>query len=299
MPNIPGQKRFTALKEPWAPRPISMLESPANRVLSLSAKRVLERVEIELARHAGHDNGRLPVTYGQFEEFGIERHAIAKAIRECCALGFLQITEAGRSGNGEWRKPNLFRLTYRVVLKPAAPASDEWRRFQTIEEAEAARACAREGKQKPSAGKAPNEVAKSALTGATPSALKAAYSPGGEKRPTSISRDDTPSFPTTGKPAATVTTTNPLGKPEPRKSFLGTEVHPIPGTEVHPIRQIPGCRSAPPVSGAEVYPLSISWVGRGPDCSAEHDASGGQRPDPDPATALLDGTTRPARKTYR
>ena len=46
----------------WSPRPIEMLESPAYRTLSLSAHRVISRIEIELARHGGHDNGRLPVT---------------------------------------------------------------------------------------------------------------------------------------------------------------------------------------------------------------------------------------------
>jgi hypothetical protein len=49
----------------FAWRLIEMLESPANRVLSLSAKRGLERLEIELARHGGksEENGRLPCTF--------------------------------------------------------------------------------------------------------------------------------------------------------------------------------------------------------------------------------------------
>jgi hypothetical protein len=59
-----------------------MMESPAYRVLSLSARRVLDRIMIELAHHGGNDNGKLPVTYEHFEEYGIHRHAIAPAIRE-------------------------------------------------------------------------------------------------------------------------------------------------------------------------------------------------------------------------
>ena len=59
-----------------------MLESPAYRVMSLSAHRLLARVEIELAHHGGHDNGALPVTYKNCVDFGIERHSIAPAQRE-------------------------------------------------------------------------------------------------------------------------------------------------------------------------------------------------------------------------
>jgi hypothetical protein len=46
----------------FAWRLIEMLESPANRVLSLSAKRILERLEIELYLHGGKpsENGKLP-----------------------------------------------------------------------------------------------------------------------------------------------------------------------------------------------------------------------------------------------
>jgi hypothetical protein len=79
---IAGQ--FTALLT-------DMLESPAWRVLSLSAHRVLDRAAIELRHHGGHEGDGLCVTYTDFEEYGIERHAIAPAIREAVALGFLRI----------------------------------------------------------------------------------------------------------------------------------------------------------------------------------------------------------------
>ena len=55
----------------FAGRLIAMLQSPAYRVLSLSAHRLLARIEIELAKHGGDDNGKLPVTYEQFVEYGI------------------------------------------------------------------------------------------------------------------------------------------------------------------------------------------------------------------------------------
>jgi hypothetical protein len=83
------------------------MESPAFRVLSLSARRVLDRVEIEHAHHGGKDNGALPVTFDDFQRYGIHRHAVAPAIREVVALGFLEITQQGRAGNAAWRKLDL------------------------------------------------------------------------------------------------------------------------------------------------------------------------------------------------
>jgi hypothetical protein len=118
--------RRTFINGQFAPHTIDMLRSPAWRALSLSARRVLDRLEIELADHGGSNNGRLPVTYDDFEQFGIHRHAIAPAIREVVALGFVEITEAGRAGNAEWRKPNLFRITYRNTKYSP---TDEWKKI--------------------------------------------------------------------------------------------------------------------------------------------------------------------------
>ena len=124
-----------------------MLEAPSYRVLSLSARRVLDRLEIELAHHGGMDNGRLPVTYDNIEQYGIDRHAIAPAIKELVALGFIEIAEHGRAGNAEWRTPNRFRITYKET-KDAAP-THEWKRIQTLERAAAKARAAR----KPVAGR--------------------------------------------------------------------------------------------------------------------------------------------------
>jgi hypothetical protein len=135
---------------------IKMLESPAYRVLSLSARRVINRIEIELAHHGGCDNGRLPVTYADFESYGIDRHAIAPAVREAEALGFIVVTERGRAGNAEYRSPNLFRLTFRQTKGLLGDGTHEWRKIGTIEEAAQIAAAARKAppkKQKPSDGK--------------------------------------------------------------------------------------------------------------------------------------------------
>jgi hypothetical protein len=116
-----------------------MLHSPAWRALSLSARRILDRPEIEHATHGGAENGRLPVSYEQFHQYGIHRHSIAPAIREVVALGFAEITQAGRAGNAEFRSPNYFRLTY---LHTKDPPTDEWKRIGE-EEAEALARAAR------------------------------------------------------------------------------------------------------------------------------------------------------------
>src|SRR3954449_7071142 len=96
-------RRSGSIGGPFSPRLIEMLESPAYRALSLSAHRVLSRIEVELGHHGGTDNGKLPVTYADFQRYGIDRDAIAPAIREAAALGFIEITQAGRAGNAEHR----------------------------------------------------------------------------------------------------------------------------------------------------------------------------------------------------
>jgi hypothetical protein len=132
-PRHPGRWRQT-IGGQFAPRRIEMLESPAYRVLSLSARKVLDRIEIELAHHGGCDNGKLPVTYDNFQHYGIERHGIALGIRETVALGFVEITQQGHGGNAEFRCPSLYRLTYRHLDR--AKPTDEWQGIQTMKQAQ-------------------------------------------------------------------------------------------------------------------------------------------------------------------
>src|SRR5271156_5675424 len=100
------------IDEPFFMRRFSMLNSPAFMVLSLAAHRVLARIEIEHMQHGGKENGNLTVTYDQFEDYGVHRHGIGPAIREVVALGFVEVTERGRAGNREYRRPSKYRLTY-------------------------------------------------------------------------------------------------------------------------------------------------------------------------------------------
>ena len=129
----------------WIWRSIEMLESPAYRALSLSAHRILARLEIELYQHGGkpEENGRLACTFEHFVQYGIDRHAIAPAIRETVALGFVEITRQGSAGNAGFRQPTLYRLTYRHTGSDKR-ITDEWRKIahdldeeKALDEAEA------------------------------------------------------------------------------------------------------------------------------------------------------------------
>ena len=117
-------------------RLIELLESPAYRVLSRAAHQVLSRLEIEHGRHGGKENGKLPVPYDHFVEYGLHRRAIAPAIRELCALGFVEITQRGGGGNADLRRPTLYRLTHRNIDGQAGDGTHEWRATKTVEEAE-------------------------------------------------------------------------------------------------------------------------------------------------------------------
>jgi hypothetical protein len=121
-------RKRSSIKGQWAGVTIEMLESPAYRALSLTGHRILARFQIELARHGGKDNGKLPVTFDDFATFGIDRHAIAPGLREVEALGFVKCTERGRAGNAEWRTPSLYRITFRDA-HGAYNGTDEWRQI--------------------------------------------------------------------------------------------------------------------------------------------------------------------------
>jgi hypothetical protein len=196
----------------FAWRLIEMLESPAHRALSLSARKILDRLEIELYRHGGkpEENGRLPCTFDHFVEFGVERHAIGPAIRELAALGFVEITRKGCAGNAGYRQSTLYRLTYRHAGSHKH-ISDEWRRIETLEEAEAIARAARMAKAEgPSKNKSPvREIPTGTSAG----------------NPTNRSRSPVRETPTTG-PVRETPTTGPVREtPTTSISREGTPQH--------------------------------------------------------------------------
>ncbi len=114
----------------FLPRPIEMMETAAYRQLSLSAHRVLDRLEIALHKTAGKANGELRVTYLQFVQYGVRRNSIQPALNELVAAGMVEITRKGRSGNNEFRRATWYRLTYRDTAE--SRATHEWRQFKAV-----------------------------------------------------------------------------------------------------------------------------------------------------------------------
>jgi hypothetical protein len=163
--SIAGRRRRNRIAGQFTALLTEMLESPAWRVLSLSARRVLDRVSIELRQHGGHAENGLCVTYDDFQEFGIDRHAIALAIREVVALGFLRIIRQGRAGNREFRAPTLYRPTFEMAVD--CEPTHEWRRIRTLEQARNIAAAAR-APRRPARNRNPVRVSPPRPVGVSP-----------------------------------------------------------------------------------------------------------------------------------
>jgi hypothetical protein len=110
----------------FIPHRIDLIESVAWGGLSLAARRVLDRLEIEHMHHGGVENGHLPCTYSDLERFGVRRKSISAAIEELVAAGMIEVTHQGRGGNAVYRNASRYRLTY-LATRTAAP-TDEWKR---------------------------------------------------------------------------------------------------------------------------------------------------------------------------
>jgi hypothetical protein len=111
--------------EQFIPRPRSMLESMAYRSLSLSARRVMERIELEHLKHAGKHNGTLPVTQRDFVEYGVTSRCVLPAKNDLIRKGFVRITKKGRSGKRG--TATEYRLTYLHAFN--RPPTNEWKRY--------------------------------------------------------------------------------------------------------------------------------------------------------------------------
>lgn len=124
-----------------------LLESPAWHAIGIRERKVLDRLELEHMAQNGGANGSLVVTKAQFQAFGIRRNAISEAIRVLAALGLLVVEGRGRAGNGEFRTPNRYRLTYLPTANRAP--TDEWARISSPEDAKAAIKQARQKTDRP------------------------------------------------------------------------------------------------------------------------------------------------------
>jgi hypothetical protein len=125
----------------YAAQPTALLKSAPFRVLNNAERKMFTRIEIEYSDHYGRDNGKLPVTFDQFEEYGIRRQLIAPSRRALVALGIVTFEQGHAAKEDGDRRPNLFGLTHRPV-GDAEPAND-WTRIGDIEEAERVASTAR------------------------------------------------------------------------------------------------------------------------------------------------------------
>lgn len=138
--------RFKKLNKPplgepfiWITR--EMISSPAWRALSETALKVIFRVLEEHMAHGGGQNGALPVTYDDFQRYGLRRSSIKAALEEAIALGFLERTKPGVRSYAEFKgAPAHYRIAWLPTYGGARPTR-RWARIQTLEEArEAVRA---------------------------------------------------------------------------------------------------------------------------------------------------------------
>lgn len=132
----PGSRLWAKRNRPTPPFvwfTMEMMVSPAWRAMSLTARRVLDRLCVEHMAHAGTENGNLVVTYSDFRKAGIGGKNIGNAIDELVALGFIAV-DRGRGGNAEFRRPNRYTLTW-LTTERELP-TNRWRSV-TLERAEA------------------------------------------------------------------------------------------------------------------------------------------------------------------
>jgi hypothetical protein len=137
-------RRSTVFGGSFIGHTLEMRRSPAWRALPDTARRVLDRLEVEHMEHAGTANGQLICTYDQFARAGIRRASVALALRQLAALGFIRVTEQGGRAIAELRQPSRYWLTYPPVLSQLGSRPDQtgptndWRFITTEEEAAAA-----------------------------------------------------------------------------------------------------------------------------------------------------------------
>jgi phytoene dehydrogenase-like protein len=142
-----SRRRSSKFDKSWVAHMHSMLESPAWRALSRGAHQFITRLEVEHCRHGGTANGKLIVTYADCMTWGMHPKAIAPAQREAVALGFAELTKRGRGGTAEFRRAHQWGLTYiRPNSDREPPATDDWKRIKTIEDAKRIAKEARESK---------------------------------------------------------------------------------------------------------------------------------------------------------
>lgn len=114
---------------PWTWLTKEVLSSSLWAALSISSRRVLDALMVELMSNAGRENGNLAVTYLQLEAFGVTKADIRKALLELQICCFVRLTHQGLrvAGGGD---PSRYALTWfdtHIRTPNAAMRTDAWR----------------------------------------------------------------------------------------------------------------------------------------------------------------------------
>jgi hypothetical protein len=126
-------KSTWSIQGPFVAHRLALLNSPAWHALSGRGIKVLSRIELELLKHGGKNNGELVIPYSDFQLCGGgHKSLIARAIREAEVLGLLEI-KRGRGGNGQLREASKYRLTY--LPAGGAEPTDEWSKINSTQKA--------------------------------------------------------------------------------------------------------------------------------------------------------------------
>jgi hypothetical protein len=134
---IAGHKRKNKISQQFVYYTREMIDSPAYRALSLQGRKILRRLELEHMAHGGQDNGKLPCRYHDFVKYGCRKNGLSAALIEVDILGFAPTMSLGTRAYGNVPgKASTFRLTYLPTAE--GPATDEWKRWSSVEEARTA-----------------------------------------------------------------------------------------------------------------------------------------------------------------
>jgi len=119
-------KKDPLIQEAFFSLSIEMIKSPAYFELGLTERRILDCFMVEFSNQR-RQYVPLVITYETLIAFGIDRGAIAPALRVLKELGFIKI-EHGRGDNGGDHTPNKVLLTFAYTDRKHLPTHD-WRKI--------------------------------------------------------------------------------------------------------------------------------------------------------------------------
>jgi hypothetical protein len=101
--------------EPWVWMTRTMLGSLTYRSLSISARRILDRLLYEHSSHGGRENGNLACPYRQLDQWGVTLDDARRGFEELIVAGYVERTFQGlrQDGAGD---PSRYALTWLPTL---------------------------------------------------------------------------------------------------------------------------------------------------------------------------------------